>query len=146
MMVILEGVALHFNKIKTSTRTTHLFGRLKTSTGIGPEAWARISICLSIKQRGIPNPDEYNTNGTIFSPSRLFAFDEKMYLALMINRLKQDRLDPQTYLDEMTRAHLNRGAISVKQRINGLTDIYGFMDEMNVKTQNADLTNEIGDV
>ena len=116
---------------------------LKTSTGVGPEAWARVSICLSIKQKGIPNPDEYNTDGTEFAPSSLFAADEKTYLALMINRLKQDKLDPETYLSEMTRAHLNRGAISLKQRIDNVTDIYSLMDEMNIKTKDMDLPSEM---
>ena len=134
---------LQFAKIKASSRTTHAFGMLKTSTGAGPEAWARVSICLSIKQKGIPNPDEYNTDGTEFVPSSLFATDEKTYLALMINRLKQDKLDPETYLDEMTRAHLNRGAISLKQRIDNVTDIYSLMDEMNIKTKDMDLPSEM---
>lgn len=103
---------------------------LKGTTGIGPEAWARLAICLSIRQKGIPNPQEYNKEGSEFAPSRLFPTDEKMYLALMINRLKQDRLDPETYLCEMTRAHLNRGAISLKQRINNLFDVYMFINEL----------------
>ena len=134
--------ALNFDKIKASTRTSHLFGMLKNSTGIGPEAWARLAICISIKQKGIPNPDEYNVTDAEFSPSRLFAHNEKLYLALMINRLKQDNLDPKIYLNEMTRAHLNRGAISLKQRINNTINIYRFMNEMKIKTQNIDLVNE----
>ena len=123
---------MQFDKIKASSRTTHLFGMLKTSTGIGPEAWGRLSICISIKQKGIPNPDEYNKDGTNFLPSQLFSNDDKMYLALMIHRLRKDRLDPKLYLNDMTRAHLNRGAISLKQRISSLFDIYRFMDEMKV--------------
>ncbi len=105
---------------------------LKTRTGIDSEAWGRLSICISIKQKGIPNPDEYNKKGTEFLPSELFIYDDKIYLALMIHRLRQDKLDPKLYLTEMTRAHLNRGAISLKQRINDLSDVYGFMKEMNV--------------
>ena len=125
---------MQLEKIKVSSRTTHLFGMLKTTTGIGPEAWARLSICLSLRQKGIPNPDEYNKEGSEFAPSRLFPVDEKIYLALMINRLRQDKLDPETYLSEMVRAHLNRGAISLKQRINNLFDVYGFLNEMKVGT------------
>lgn len=123
---------MHLEKIKASSRTTHLFGMLKSTTGIGPEAWARLSICISLRQKGIPNPDEYNREGSEFSPSRLFPTDEKLYLSLLINRLRQDKLDPNTYLSEMTRAHLNRGAISLKQRINSLFDVYGFLDEMKL--------------
>ena len=125
---------MQLEKIKVSSRTTHLFGMLKTTTGIGPEAWARLSICLSLRQKGIPNPDEYNKEGSEFTQSRLFPVDEKIYLALMINRLRQDKLDPETYLSEMVRAHLNRGAISLKQRINNLFDVYGFIDEMKAGT------------
>ena len=32
---------------------------------------------------------------------------------LMLNRLKKDGLDPELYLQKMTRAHLNRGAIAL---------------------------------
>lgn len=103
---------------------------LRTSTGIGPEAWARLSICISLGQKGIPNPDEYNQEGSEFAPSRLFTTDEKLYLALILYRLKQDKLDPTTCIGEMMRAHLNRGAISLKQRIDRLFDVYGFLEEM----------------
>jgi len=123
---------LQFEKIRASSRTTNLFGILKRNTGIGPEAWARLSLCLSLKQKGMPNPDEYNTEGSEFAPDRLFPANQNLYLALVINRLKQDRLDPETYLNEMVRAHLNRGAISLKQRIDGLFDVYKFMAEMKV--------------
>lgn len=123
---------LQFDKIRASSRTTHLFGMLKTTTNIGSDAWARLSICLSIRQKGIPNPDEYNKEGTEFAPTGLFAKQEKIYLALMIDRLRQDGLDPESYLAEMTRAHLNRGAISLKQRISNLSDVYRFAEEMNL--------------
>lgn len=123
---------MHLEKIRASSRTTHLFGMLKGNTRINAEAWARLSICLSIRQKGIPNPDEYNTNGTEFSPETLFRYDKELYLALLINRMREDGLDPETYLTEMARAHLNRGAISLKQRVNDLIDVYDFMDEMNV--------------
>lgn len=107
---------------------------LRTSTGIGPEAWARTSICLSLTQKGIPNPDEYNKEGSEFSPGRLFEGRDSIYLALMINRLRQDGLDPNSYLAEMTRAHLNRGAISLKQRVDRISDLYRFMEEMGIRT------------
>lgn len=105
---------------------------LKASTGIGPEPWARLSICMSLRQRGIPNPDEYNMEGTVFQATRLFPSNERLYHALIINRLIRDGLDPESYLADMTRAHLNRGAISLKQRIDGLFDVYKFIREMDV--------------
>lgn len=127
---------MHLDKIKVSSRTTHSFGMLKSSTGIGPEPWAKIALCLSLKQKGIPNPDEYNTDGTEFHSSHLFGSDEKIYHALIVNRLIRDKLDPDVYMEAMTRAHINRGTISLKQRVNNLSDMYRFLDEMNVKSKN----------
>lgn len=112
---------------------------LRTSTGIGPEAWARTSICMSLMQKGIPNPDEYNKEGSEFSPGRLFEDMDSIYLALMVSRLRQDELDPDLYLTEMTRAHLNRGAISLKRRVNRISDLYRFMEEMGIRAAHNDV-------
>ena len=122
---------MKFSNTRVSSRTTNLFGMLKTSTGLTPNILARFAICLSLQQRGIPNPDEYNKDGSEFAPAVLFGHHESLYLALMINRLKEDGLDPEYYLAEMTRAHLNRGAIGLKQRVNNLTDFYDLVKEAN---------------
>ena len=122
-------IKLKFSRIRVSSRSTHAFGMLKSSTGLTPNILARFCICLSIKQRGIPNPDEYNKDGAELAPAVLFGEHEPVYLALVINRLKQDGLDPEHYLDEMTRAHLNRGAIGLRQRIDGLSDFYDLIKE-----------------
>ncbi|PJB97500.1 MAG: DUF1832 domain-containing protein, partial [Nitrosopumilales archaeon CG_4_9_14_0_8_um_filter_34_10] len=56
-----------------------------------------------------------------------------IYLALMINRLKRDKLDPEIYLNKMMRAHLNRGAMALLPRINDLSDFYELVrEERNV--------------
>ena len=47
----------------------------------------------------------------------------------MINRLKKDELDPELYLNNMTRAHLNRGVIALEPRINHLSDFYELVKE-----------------
>ena len=96
---------------------------LRSCTGLGPEPCARLALCLSIRQRGVPNPDEYNMDGSEFTPKRLFGGDENLYLALMMHRLRYDRLDAE-YLGEMTRAHINRGAISLKQRVSDTSDVF----------------------
>ncbi len=120
---------MKFGNVKTSSRTTNLFGHLKPSLNLTPNILARFAICLSIQQRGIPNPDEYNKDGSEFTPAVLFGNHEPLYLALMISRLRQDGLDPEEYLGEMTRAHLNRGAIAFKQRVDSLSDFYKLVKE-----------------
>ena len=99
-----------------------MFGMLKSSTGLEPPALSRFAICLSLRQEGVPNPSEYNKNGSEFSSSTLFGEYEQLYLALIIQRLVNDKLDPETYLDDMVRSHLNRGAIGLRQRIRSISD------------------------
>lgn len=106
---------------------------LKPKTGLTPNIAGRFCICLSLKDPSIPNPDEYNLEGSEFAPNVLFGEYESVYLALMINRLKRDKLDPEKYLDKMTRAHLNRGAIALWPRIKDLSDFYELVkEEQNV--------------
>lgn len=114
--------SVKWNNIRVSTRCTHLFSMIKISTGMPSGVLARFALCLSLGQRGMPNPDEYNKEGSTLVPSEIFGVNEQIYLALVLNRLRADRLDPETYLGEMTRAHINRGAIGLKQRINKLSD------------------------
>jgi DNA sulfur modification protein DndE len=88
---------------------------------------------MSLKDPSIPNPDEFNLDGSELAPTVLFGEHEPIYLALMLNRLKHDKLDPEIYLQKMTRAHLNRGAIAIWPRINDLSDFYELVkEEQNV--------------
>lgn len=120
---------MKLDSIRLSSRSTHLFGMLRITTGLTPDVLSRFSLCLSLGQRGMPNPDEHNKEGSILTPSEMFGEDEQIYLALMLNRLRSDELDPETYLNDMTRAHINRGAIGLKQRITKLSDFYGLVKE-----------------
>ena len=101
----------------------------KKGTGLTPNILARFSICLSLKDKTIPNPEEYNFEGQEIAPRVLFGEHEQMYHTLMINRLDNDKLDPETYLNVMTRAHINRGVIALHPRINDLSDFYELVKE-----------------
>jgi len=120
---------LKFSRIITSSRTAKYLGDIKARTGLTPNILARFAICLSIKEQSIPNPDEYNQNGSEITSNVLFGEHEPIFHALMINRLKQDKLDPEIYLNKMTRAHLNRGAIALYPRIKDLSDFYELVKE-----------------
>ena len=120
---------MKFSRVITSTRTTHHLGVMKIKTGLTPNILLRFALCMSLKDPSIPNPDEFNQDGSILTPNVLFGEYEPIYLALMLNRLKQDKLDPELYLQKMTRAHLNRGIISLSPRINDLSDFYELTKE-----------------
>ena len=102
---------------------------MKIRTGLTPNILLRFALCMSLKDPSIPNPDEFNQEGSILTPNVLFGEYEPIYLALMLNRLKQDKLDPELYLQKMTRAHLNRGTFALSPRINDLSDFYELVKE-----------------
>ena len=113
---------MQFSRYKFSSRTQSLYGTLKSRTGLTVNIIARYAFCLSLKDPSIPNPDEFDENGSEILPSVLFGDHENIYMALMLDRLKKDNLDPKLYLHKMTRAHLNRGAAIMFTRIHELTD------------------------
>ena len=120
---------MQFSQITISTRGTNMLSSLKHKTGLTPNISLRFAICMSLKDRSVPNPDEFNKGGSKLEPDVLFGKHEQIYLALMLNRLKVDRLDPELYLNEMTRAHLNRGVIALMPRINDLSNFYELVKE-----------------
>lgn len=113
---------MQFSRYRFSIRSQNLFSQLKSRTGLGINVLARYAICLSLKDPSIPNPDEFDEKGMELLPSVLFGEHENIYMALMLDRLHRDKLDPELYLHKMTRAHLNRGATALFPRIHDLSD------------------------
>lgn len=107
-----------------SYRAQNNFAQLKFKTGLNINVLARYGLCLSLDDPSIPNPQEYDDKGMEILPSVLFGEHEPMFHALFLKRLEKDKLDPQKYLQEMVRAHLNRGAVALFPRISDLTDFY----------------------
>ena len=119
---------MQFSRVRTSQRCMGILSNLKIKTGLTPNILSRFAICLSLKDPSIPNPLEFDEDGTEFLPETLFGEHQKMFLALMIDRLHRDGIDPEevsktktTNLDVMLRAHLNRGVYSMVARIQGLS-------------------------
>jgi DNA sulfur modification protein DndE len=113
---------LQFNRVRFSKRAQHLYGQVKHKTGLGINVAARYGLCLSLKDFSIPNPDEYDEKGMEITPGVLFGEHQNVYMALMIDRLHKDGLDPELYLHTMTRAHICRGAAALFPRISDLSD------------------------
>ncbi len=120
---------LRFNRLRMSYRSQNLLAQLKSRTGLTPNITGRFAICMSLNNRSVPNPDEFDEKGSEIHPSVLFGEYEDVFMALMIQRLNRDRLDPKTYLNRMTRAHFNRGVIALFARIHNLSDIERVIDE-----------------
>ena len=128
-LIIKEKKKLKFNSITTSSRIQKNLGIMKSKTGLTPNISLRFALCMSLKDPSIPNPDEFNQGGSELSPAVLFGEHEQMYHTLMINRLDNDKLDAEKYLNMMARAHINRGVIALHPRINDLSDFYELVKE-----------------
>ncbi len=113
---------MQFNRYRFSIRSQNLFSQLKHRTGLGINVLARYALCLSLKDPSMPNPDEFDEKGMEILPGVLFGEHENIYMALMLDRLHKDKLDPELFLHKMTRAHLNRGASALFPRIHDLSD------------------------
>lgn len=114
---------LRFNRLKMSHRSQNLLAQLKSRTGITPNIMGRFAICMSLKDPSPPNPDEFDEMGSEIHPSVLFGEYEDVFMALMIQRLRGDGLDPELYLHKMVRAHFNRGTIALFARIHDMSDL-----------------------
>ena len=113
---------MEFNRLRTSSRSRVLLGYVSNRTNLTSNIAGRFAICLSLKDPSVPNPDEYDENGTEILPSVLFGEYENLFKALLIKRLQQDNLDPEIYLNKMLRAHFNRGVSALFPRIKSLAD------------------------
>ena len=114
---------LRFNRVKMSYRSQNLLAQIKSKTGLTPNIVGRFAICISLNDPSPPNPDEFDEKGSEIHPSILFGEYEDVFMALMIQRLKREGLDPQKYLNKMVRAHFNRGAIALFARIHDISDL-----------------------
>lgn len=105
-----------------SNRSQNLMATIKSRTGLTPNITGRFAICLSLNDPSPPNPDEFDEKGSEIHPSVLFGEYEDLFMALLIQRLHQENLDPEVYLNRMLRAHFNRGTIALFSRIHDITD------------------------
>ncbi len=120
---------MKFTRVTMSAKSQGLLGRLKSRTGLTPNILARFAICMSIKEKSKPDPNQYDKEGSELEPNILFGEHEQIYLGLMKNRLKKDGLYSEKDLNEMTRCHLNRGVIALAPRIQDLGDFYELIKE-----------------
>ena len=105
-----------------SFRSQNLLGQLRSKTGLNPNITGRFALCLSLKDPSVPNPEEFDEKGSEIHPQVLFGEYQNMFLALLLQRLKEDNLDPEIYFNKMLSAHFNRGVISLFTRVSDISD------------------------
>ena len=122
---------MSFNRIRISKSAAVRLSMLKGRTGLTPNILCRIGFCLSLGDPTVPKPGNYDENGQEFNRYTLTGEWDKFFIALLKERLLKDGLDPKKDLLPQFRAHINRGAIVLSNKVKRLED---FQDSLPLKT------------
>jgi DNA sulfur modification protein DndE len=80
----------------------------------------------------VPKPENYDEEGQEINRYTLTGEWDKFFIALMKERLIKDGIDINNNLFPQLRAHINRGAISLYDRVKTIED---FQDLLPKETQ-----------
>ena len=114
---------MSFNRIRISKSATVRLSMLKGRTGLTPNILCRIGLCLSLSDPSIPDPQRFDENGQEFTRYTLTGEWDTFFIALLKERLLKDGLDLDKNLLPQFRAHLNRGAITLFDKVKDLGDL-----------------------
>lgn len=124
---------MSFQRIKISKDATYRVRNLAGKLGLTPNILGRIGICISLNDLSIPNPDLYDELGQEYGRYTLLGDWDRLFIALVKERIIRDGFDPDKDLDSQFRAHLNRGVLYVCNRVRDLGDIYDLVQPVQSK-------------
>lgn len=113
---------MSFNRIRLSKSASVRLSMLKGKTGITPNILCRIGFCLSLNDPTVPKPQNYDENGLELNRFTLTGEYDKLFIALLKERLIKDGLDLKKDLFSQLRAHVNRGSVLLYDRVKKLED------------------------
>jgi DNA sulfur modification protein DndE len=115
---------LTLRRVRFSKEADSWLKVVKSRTGITPNLLCRLAICLSLNERGIPDPTKYpeDSEREINRYTLLGEFDPA-FVALLRQRFLQDKLSDDISLDDYFRAHIHRGIVLLATRLKGLSDL-----------------------
>ena len=116
--------ALTLKRLRFSREADNWLRVLKARTGVTPNILSRIGYTLSLDEPGIPNPKKYpeDSDREINRYTLLGEYDG-IYVALLRQRLSDDKVAMDDGLDSQFRAHMNRGIILLATRVKSLPDL-----------------------
>ena len=110
-------------RFRLSSSATERMKQIKGRTGFKTEnIIPRIGLCLSLKENGLPNPDDYDQEGKEYNRYTLLGEWDSFYTAIIREHMNEHGLS-EDEMDEYFRAHLNRGVLIAYALIKNLTDI-----------------------
>jgi DNA sulfur modification protein DndE len=123
---------MSLTKVTVSKDVDIRLRNLKARTSLNPNLLCRLGFCMSLAEPGIPDPEMYKDKDTETSKNErprefnrytLTGQWDKLFFALLRERLFEDGLDPSDDLEAQFKAHLSRGVFLLNQRVKTLSDI-----------------------
>jgi DNA sulfur modification protein DndE len=115
---------MSFNRIRICKSAASRLSMLKGRTGLTPNILCRIGLCLSLSEPSIPDPQRFDEIGQEFNRYTLTGEMDAFFMALLKERLVRDGMNIEKELLPQFRAHLNRGAIALFDKVKDLGDLY----------------------
>jgi DNA sulfur modification protein DndE len=118
-------------KIRVSEEADQRLRYLKAKTGLTPNLLCRFGFCLSLREPGIPNIDDYQENSSReFNRYTLTGQWDSLFIALLKERCYKDGI-PENELENQFKAHINRGILLFGQRVKSIEDINRLIQELS---------------
>lgn len=124
---------MSFNRLRISKSASIRLSMLKGRTGLTPNILCRIGFCLSLSDPSVPNPTSFDEDGQEFNRLTLTGESDKFFIALLKERLIRDGLDVTKDIVPQFRAHMNRGAITLFDKVKKLEDLSDLLPSDTVK-------------
>lgn len=116
-----------WSRLRLARELTYRLRDKKARTGITPNILCRLGFCLSLADEQIPDPASYDEEGLEFNRSTLVGEWDEMLELLLRQRIADDGLDPEIHYLPQLRAHMNRGAEIICNRVRSIGDIAAFI-------------------
>jgi len=128
---------VRWSRIRLSDELTYRLRDKKARTGLTPNLLCRLGFVLSLADPQIPDPATFDENGLEFNRVTLVGEWELLFDALLVQRLIDDELDPDSDFLAQYRAHMNRGANIICNRVRDISDIVGLVPAHSSEKNNG---------
>src|SRR5207245_3077784 len=113
---------MKLTKLRLTKDASNRLRFLAGKTGLTPNLLCRLGFCLSLCEAPAPSPDDYLEEEREFNRYTLLGEYDPLFVALLKERCRQDGVDLQL-LPDYFRAHMNRGATLLQQRVKSVADL-----------------------
>ncbi|MBE3144918.1 MAG: DNA sulfur modification protein DndE [Planctomycetes bacterium] len=120
----IRGIYLKATRIRITNNSTYKLRALQSKTGLTPNILLRIGFGLSLRDTSSIDPAKYPEDGMEINRYTLTGEYDIAFVALLNIWLANNNIQiNDTNLNGYFRAHINRGAILMSNKLKSLTDL-----------------------